>query len=945
MASTRYFLGWSEPLTKVVCDYLLPARIEGVVDLESTIIVVPTRQAGRRLREALALRCDDNGAALLSARTVTPAFFFGSRNGDADEANPVTVASVWSDVFRSVKPGEFGSLLGRRGRQRDPAWEAVTGEMMQGLRSILADGAYRISDVADVAGDVIEEPERWAELAALEQMYLDRLEGLGLADPCLRKIQYAAEPAIPEGIRSIVVASVPAPARLMVATLHKIRNEFDIAILVHAPEEISSHFDEWGRPDPDTWAHVEIPVPDSSRNICLAATPEAQGGRVVEEIVSGSQEYGPGDFAIGVADRSIIQHLAEHLSEQGLLTFDPAERRISSHPLYRLIETLCVLASSGSFAELGRLLRHPDYLSFLYAAHSLVPHDVLSEFDEFRTTHLPSRLDDVGGRLSNCDNWVALRTAVEVVVAQLDMLLKLGLASGLRRLLSVVYAGRKVRPDRAEDEEFQQVAGAMDYALRYFEQRTGLTEDDPELARLLFLRQLAGQTYNIKRRGTPMDLEGWLELPWNDAPVLVVTGMNEGCVPDSRLGDVFLPDSLRSKLGLLSDAERFARDALIMRQMIECRRSGGKTVFIAGKSGADGDPLKPSRLLFRCSDTELPGRAARLFGELQEKRDKPYWKISVKLSPEPPSDMDPDKIDMKRMRVTSFRDYLQCPFRFYLKHVLGMERQDVEKDGPDALDFGNMVHWALQAMHRDVNMTACEDEDVLAEFLAERAMTWCRERYGERMPLPAVVSLRSARKRLQKAAVAHVGLLKEGWETLHSEKKYSVSLDGMVLSGTIDRVDRHRKTGVIRIIDYKTSDTKSSPAEAHLRKTASRCPEIARTTIDGAERAWQDLQLPLYVFMFRAETDCSDVRIEPAYFNLPKAIEDTGPGIWEDFSQEICEDAVSCAQRVVGAVKNRMFWPPAERVTHDDFEDLFHDDIAGHVRMDGFERFMKGKRK
>ena len=60
--------------------------------------------------------------------------------------------------------------------------------------------------------------------------------------------------------------------------------------------------------------------------------------------------------------------------------------------------------------------------------------------------------------------------------------------------------------------------------------------------------------------------------------------------------------------------------------------------------------------------------------------------------------------------------------------------------------------------------------------------------------------------------------------------------------------------------------------------------------------------MPLYVFMFRAETDCSDVRIEPAYFNLPKAIEDTGPGIWEDFSQEICEDAVSCAQRVVGRI-------------------------------------------
>ena len=47
-----------------------------------------------------------------------------------------------------------------------------------------------------------------------------------------------------------------------------------------------------------------------------------------------------------------------------------------------------------------------------------------------------------------------------------------------------------------------------------------------------------------------IELRGWLELPWDDAPALVVTGMNEGMVPASGGSDLFLPDTLRRRLKL-----------------------------------------------------------------------------------------------------------------------------------------------------------------------------------------------------------------------------------------------------------------------------------------------------------------------------------------------------------------------------------------------------------
>ena len=54
MPVERYFLGWDAPVTAKVREFLLPQQLSGPVDLGKDLIVVPTRQAGRRLREALA---------------------------------------------------------------------------------------------------------------------------------------------------------------------------------------------------------------------------------------------------------------------------------------------------------------------------------------------------------------------------------------------------------------------------------------------------------------------------------------------------------------------------------------------------------------------------------------------------------------------------------------------------------------------------------------------------------------------------------------------------------------------------------------------------------------------------------------------------------------------------------------------------------------------------
>ncbi|GAI21592.1 unnamed protein product, partial [marine sediment metagenome] len=86
MSVERLFLGWDAPVTAKAQEFLLPQQLSGSVDLEKELIVVPTRQAGRRLRETLALHCAKQNAALLSPHVVTPTFFLLSEN------EPVNVA-------------------------------------------------------------------------------------------------------------------------------------------------------------------------------------------------------------------------------------------------------------------------------------------------------------------------------------------------------------------------------------------------------------------------------------------------------------------------------------------------------------------------------------------------------------------------------------------------------------------------------------------------------------------------------------------------------------------------------------------------------------------------------------------------------------------------------------------------------------------------------------
>ena len=951
MPVTRHFTGWDAPATTKVREFLLPAPPHGPVDLAKELIVVPTRQAGRRLRESLATHCASHKTALLSPRVVTPTFFLHPEDGSGTIASPLEMTAVWVALLMKADLSQYSGLFPVRIPSQDFTWALHTAELIQRLRDTLADGGYLVNHVCRDHGSLLAEPERWQDLAALETAFVERLSALGLMDPCQTMIRCSENPEVPKGIERIVLAAVPDPTPLMVRALENLAGQIPLAVLVHAPESLADHFDDWGRPLAAKWQEHRIDIPDADSSVILAGSPWAQSTKALELIAAEAGRFGPADIAVGVPDGQVTPFLAADLAERGLVPFDPAGKSAARHPLYQLLEAFQGLVNEATYQAFSAMVRNADVLDFLEREQKLPPRRVLAELDEFQNSRLPQTLEDIEQglllevRKGDRPEFPNLAKAAGFILDPVRAFEDGDVDGVLRAYLQRVYEIRTVNPRHPDDADFIAVAQLIDTALRQLNsdpvKALGL---EKRQALELLLSALRSEHYYPEPEDAVIDLEGWLELPWNDAPFLIVTGMNDGAVPASCLSDVFLPDSLRRQLGLRHDTDWLARDAYVMSALIESRRDQGRVCFIAGKTGSTGDVLKPSRLLLLCSDEELPGRAESLFGSPAGVRVNFPSSISFRLDVRPPRDTPARKLEPAGISVTAFRDYLACPFRFYLKRMLEMEEVDDLKTELDALDFGSLVHDVLHEMARDEEMRRCRDAGQLQDFLCTRAEDWAAACYGRHRPLQVEIQMESAKQRLREAARVQARLVREGWEIVGAEKDIQGELEGFRVRGKIDRIDQHRETGRIRLLDYKTSESAQTPEEAHMASLPRdrEMADYAKVAVGGGQKRWIDLQLPLYAILLSSEGEFQGP-YELGYFNLPKALPETGVSIWETFSGGLLDSAGDCAAGVIRDIRSRRFWPPAAKVRYEEFEKLFAGDVMDCVNTEAFEAYLRGE--
>jgi len=426
-----------------------------------------------------------------------------------------------------------------------------------------------------------------------------------------------------------------------------------------------------------------------------------------------------------------------------------------------------------------------------------------------------------------------------------------------------------------------------------------------------------------------VELLGWLELPLDDAPALIVTSFNDGTVPKAVNADPFLPNAIRARLGLDDNERRYARDAYALAVLHASRR---RLDLIVGQRTSDGDPLSTSRLLlagdnemilqrvrqlFR-NDSATPARLAPLATAAASERSLIVPKPEALVAREPWLNRRPGVVEpLTEMRVTQFRSYLACPYRFYLQQVLKLQTASDEVHELDPLAFGSLLHDIL----RQFGNADCRHSNNAAAIQAELSAQLDRlvgGRYGSR-PLPAVrVQVEQIRHRLERFAQVQADRVQQGWRIVHVEDeeqalraKFDVDGKPLTLIGRIDRIDRHVTTGAFAILDYKTSKGGESPRQTHLRA-----------------KQWIDLQLPLYRHL--ARTASVEGTVELGYVLLPADPAKAGVAIAGWNESELAE-ADDVARQVVRALRQLRYWPRSTDLDADwdDFAGICQNGVLG----------------
>ncbi|HBJ86601.1 MAG TPA: hypothetical protein DDZ88_22640 [Verrucomicrobiales bacterium] len=950
-SATRLFLGWDRPLVRAVVEHVAAGWSgTGALDLSDWLIIVPTRNASRRLREALAVHAAEQNAAVLPPRVVTPDFLTSPEHApEMMPAGSLETQLIWAAELLRIDLNAHRNVFPVDPVERGFTWALKTAGDLLEVRETLNEKGLSLADVARLLENSEMEPERWRDLASIERHCVQATEERGFADWQATRRHAAARGEPPAGIARVVMAGVLDPSSLAIEALQHWSHRLPVEVLVYAPEATHRDaFDLWGRPVAETWLTRPIDIPTPEKTIHQGGTPAEQAEAAVELLAPYDE---PGAVAaIGVADTEITAPLEKALAARDIGAFDPAGRRMGTHGVFHLLRIVSQLAATRSFRAVAEFIRCPDVTDTIrrhvenetQAKPSL--RQLLDDLDTLAVTSLPDTLDDALELAPRVFSDPKKPSAVPAGLAWMNAALKSLAApdfgTALTEFLGDVFAARRFRSDNPQDAVFAAIADQVSEVLDALDGPAahlfpgGL---DPAHRLELLLLALGDQIFYPERQARDIDLQGWLELLWEDAPHLIITGMNDGKAPEAIIGHTFLPDSARRALGLRNNDTRFARDACLMTTLIESRRhNGGRVDLIFGRTDADAAPLRPSRLLFQCADTELPQRTLHFFQKPPPRADPVPWQLAWQLQPRPLLD---DALIFQRLSVTQFGSYLQCPFRFYLKHGLRMSEIDATRTEMDAREFGSLLHGVLETFAQDPEAIALTKADPIREVFLTILDRRLHGIYGARLTVPVTIQRESARQRLGWWAEKEAEQRRQGWRIIAAETRISTkeepwTLAGMIVSGVVDRVERHEQLGV-RLIDFKTRS--AFDVQKKIRKTVENYhltplkrgeePESHHawslvTSSDGTASRWVDLQLPLY--RLAMERRFPGEKITTAHVTLSKTKPEIGLDEWPGLEGPLLDSARACAEGIIAAIRERQFWPPSEKLPYgDDFGSLF----------------------
>ncbi|MDR1682629.1 MAG: PD-(D/E)XK nuclease family protein [Candidatus Symbiothrix sp.] len=223
---------------------------------------------------------------------------------------------------------------------------------------------------------------------------------------------------------------------------------------------------------------------------------------------------------------------------------------------------------------------------------------------------------------------------------------------------------------------------------------------------LRLLRKLLS-TVQIPFHGEPvkgLQIMGVLETRTLDFDNLLIFNMNEGFMPGSNNDNTFVPQFLRSHVGMSTIDHQDSIFAYYFYRLIQ--RAKNITLVYTTDKQQTGKAEMSRFLLQLLTDPKLNGKIERfaLQSDIQ-----PFQSEAISI------EKDKDLIerikqqydlntnpDAYRLSPTAINTYINCNYKFYLEYILGQRNKEELADELDNSVFGSIFHCAAEYLYKEI---------------------------------------------------------------------------------------------------------------------------------------------------------------------------------------------------------------------------------------------------
>ncbi|MFI3242927.1 MAG: PD-(D/E)XK nuclease family protein [Akkermansia sp.] len=819
----REFLSWNDTACQLVAQRLLQG---GHADPEHPcVVVVPTRESVRLLREQLAIQSagSDSQRAFLSPRIMPLSQLVGTPAGQ-QQASAAAQLTTWLRLLQA-EARHFPQLFPSCAQWNEEAYLLAAQQQVKLYHELAQES---LDCQHPLWADIAERDKRWLDLKKLQELYRKHLTQQHLSDP---NEDFCC--TIPTGSR-IILAAIPNLTRAAQQVL--VQGRYEVEIWLHANPEHADAFDAWGRPnslwlqeataqelgmDDQHWKHNYTLCADVWK-MCHLATRQA----ALSNLVQGSCLHA---VALGACDADIEPSLEEELLHENCGVYCPRGIAFASSGWCALLRQLQILSRQLELAHIHHedwtnypsapilnMLKQPLILCLLTESHQITAMMELLDLVQFESIpeRLSTLLQEVGKRerLSKYASIAAeLYGAIESLGRFMSDLLS-GPHALLHSLKNLALQQSKPRPCALGESDFllhrQFTSGLIDI-IDDLQEHEELLQNMSSHLLLKLIEQLAQAVVAQGPRGAQdLSLLGWLELSYSPAKHVILCGLHDKIVPERWGEDIFLTAQAREGLDLPTNEDRAARDAFLLRSLIASRNKGEfmGVQFFFSLFNSKLDPLAPCSLLMRICPKDKLVELTELFFAQQENcpstESVPYdshgWAYPI-LSHELYQKEQFLEVSLKDLKIPNplegrafspslLRGFLQCPMRFWLQHLYNLNSNSYEEDKKNlsAAELGNCMHSTLEHFitrypsyqhfiqkHPECPaQAALNDETLRACLIAALEHSFNQvynKHYNNNQQLPQELQRMDMKKRLHEYAKVQTELWIQGWETARDE--------------------------------------------------------------------------------------------------------------------------------------------------------------------------------